>query len=399
MAAVRTEPLAAPLVAPSDRFESADVNTVTFAHAVNDTYTSFLLPLLPVLIEKFSLSNAQAGLLNVFLQWPSLSQPFIGYLADRRNLRILVITAPAVAALCMSLLGVAPSYAVIALLLLTVGTSSAGLHAVGPVIGANRSGKQIGRAMGTWMVGGGLGYTVGPLIIVAAVSLLGLSGTPWLMIGGFFASGLLFVRLRHVSSVSGAAATQSRAWREALVVLRPIILPVVGITIVRAFVGGAMTTYMPVFLSSEGSSLWFAGGALSIFEAAGMVGSLAAGTLSDRIGRRKVLAASMALSAPLMGAFVILQGAVRLPLLVGMGLTAMAIMPVMMALLSERYPENRAVVNGLYLGLSFVANAAATLVVGILADALSLRVALLICTVVPLLGLPLVSLLPGRKEA
>ena len=68
-------------------------------------------PLLPVLIEKFSLSNAQAGLLNVFLQWPSLLQPFIGYLADRRNLRILVVAAPAIAGVCMSLLGVAPSYA------------------------------------------------------------------------------------------------------------------------------------------------------------------------------------------------------------------------------------------------------------------------------------------------
>jgi FSR family fosmidomycin resistance protein-like MFS transporter len=233
-------------------------------------------------------------------------------------------------------------------------------------------------------------------VIVAAISLVGLAGTPWLMVGGFAASGLLLVRLRHVSSVSGAAATQSQPWREALAALRPVAFPVIGIIVVRSFVAGALSTYLPVFLKSEGSNLWFAGAALSIFEAAGMVGSLTAGTLSDRIGRRKVLAASMALSAPLTGAFVLMQGAVRVPLLVGMGLTAMAIMPVMMALLSERYPENRALVNGIYLGLSFLANSAATLLVGALADAFSLRVAFIISTIVPLIGLPFVACLPGK---
>jgi MFS transporter, FSR family, fosmidomycin resistance protein len=397
MAVAQIDSLTSPLAAPDERFEAGDVNTVTLGHAVHDTYTAFLPPLLPVLIDKFSMSNTQAGLLNVFLQWPSLSQPFIGYLADRRNLRILVIVAPAIAAACMSLLGVAPSYGVIAVLLLIVGTGAAGLHSVGPVIAANRSGKQIGRAMGTWMVGGGLGYTVGPLIIVAAIGLVGLEGVPWLMIGGFVASGVLFVRLRHVSSVSGAAA-QSRPWRQALRALQPILVPIVGITIVRSFVAAALSTYLPLFLKSEGSTLWVAGAALAIFEGAGMVGSLTAGTLSDRIGRRKVLAASMALSAPLMGAFVLMQGAARLPLLVALGFSAMAIMPVMMALLSERYPENRALVNGIYLGLSFVTNAAATLLVGILADAFSLRVAFIISTVVPLLGLPLVALLPAREK-
>lgn len=396
MALSKAESLAAPSTAV-ESFESADVASVTLGHAVHDTYTAFLPPLLPVLIEKFSLSNTQAGLLNVFLQWPSLSQPFIGYLADKRNLRILVILAPASAAICMSLLGVAPSYAVIALLLLIVGTGAAGLHSVGPVIAANRSGSQIGRAMGTWMVGGGLGYTIGPLLIVAAIATLGLDRTPVLMVGGLLASAVLFVRLRHVSSVSGAAA-QARPWRQAVRALQPIFIPVAGITIVRSFVAAALSTYMPVFLKSEGSTLWFAGAALSIFEAAGMAGALSAGTISDRIGRRKVLAVSMALSAPLMGAFVLTQGAARLPLLVALGFTAMAIMPVMMALLSERYPENRALVNGIYLGLSFLTNAAATVLVGVLADTFSLRVAFLISTAVPLLGLPLVALLPGRKS-
>ena len=398
MAIAEANSLSVPVELTQERFETADVTTVTLGHAVHDTYTAFLPPLLPVLIEKFALSNAQAGLLNVFLQWPSLLQPFIGYTADRRNLRILVISAPAIAGACMSMLGVAPSYGALALLLLIVGLGAAGLHSVGPVVAANRSGSQIGRAMGIWMVGGGLGYTVGPLLIVAALALIGLQNTPWLMIGGFVASGVLAVRLRNVSSVSGQAAAQSRPWRQALAAMRPLMFPVIGITVVRSFMAAALSTYLPLFLKSEGSTLWFAGAALAIFEAAGMVGSLTAGTLSDRIGRRKVLAVAMAVATPLMAAFMLTSGIARLPLLILLGFSSLAIMPVMMALVSERFPENRAMANGIYLGLSFLANATATLVLGILADAFSLRVAFTVSTVVPLFGLPLVALLPGRRR-
>ncbi len=393
MAVAQAEPIAPPEV---EAFDTPAVATITLGHAVHDTYTAFLAPLLPVLIEKFTLTNAQAGLLNVFMQWPSLSQPFIGYLADRRNLRYLVILAPTVSAVCMSLLGVAPSYAVMALLLLIVGAGAAGLHSVGPVIAANLSGNRIGRAMGMWMVGGGLGYTVGPLLIVAALSTLKLEGTPWLMIGGFLASAVLFIRLRNVSSVTGQGA-QSRPWRKVLSAMRPMLVPVVGIAVVRSFMAAALSTYMPIFLKSEGSTLWFAGASLAISEAAGMVGAMAAGVLSDRIGRRKVLAGAMLLATPLMAVFMLTQGYARLPLLMGLGFTALAIMPVMMALMSEQFAENRALVNGIYLGISFLANAGATLVLGLLADAFSLRVAFTIAAAVPLLGLPLVWLLPGRK--
>ncbi len=387
------------LLAPADEqpFDGTGVATVTLGHAVHDTYTAFLPPLLPVLSEKFLLSNSQAGLLNVFLQWPSLLQPVIGYLADRRNLRYLVIVAPSISAVCMSLLGVAPSYAMLAFLLLIVGAGAAGLHSVGPVIAANMAGRQIGRAMGMWMVGGGLGYTVGPLIIVAAIGLVGLEGAPWLMVGGILASVALYWRLRDASSLSRSVKTPP-LWREALAAMRPLLFPVVGITIVRSFMAAALSTYLPLFLKSEGSTLWFAGAALAIFEAAGMVGSLTAGSVSDRVGRRKVLAAAMALATPLMLLFMLFGGVARLPLLVALGFTALAIMPVMMALVQERFPENRAMANGLYLGLAFLSNAAATLALGILADAFTLRIAFTVSALAPLLGIPLVAMLPGRAK-
>jgi FSR family fosmidomycin resistance protein-like MFS transporter len=181
-----------------DEFHTAGVVTMSAGHAMHDTYSGFLRPLLPTFIETLALTNAQAGLLTVFMQWPSLFQPFLGYVADKVSLRPFFIMAPTVTAGAMSLLGIAPTYAVLAMLLVVAGVSSASLHAAGPAIVGHLSGKKLGRGMGFWMVGGELGRTLGPLTAVTTVQLIGLKGTPWLMIAGPVTSLLLFFQLRNV---------------------------------------------------------------------------------------------------------------------------------------------------------------------------------------------------------
>ena len=104
-----------------DKFQTGGVAVVSTAHAVHDTYTAFLPALLPVFIEKFTLTNTAAGLLSVFLQIPSLLQPFIGHLADRRNLRLLIIFTPAITGAAMSLLSIAPGYGFLIFLLVIAG--------------------------------------------------------------------------------------------------------------------------------------------------------------------------------------------------------------------------------------------------------------------------------------
>ena len=188
---------------PSHAPQTPKVVTIAAAHAAHDTYSAFLPPLLPVFIEKLSLAKAEAGLLTVFLQGPSLLHPFIGHLGDRFDLRVIVVLTPAVTAACMSLLGVAPNYAVIALLLVTAGVSAAVLHSLAPVIAGRLSRHRLGYGMGFWMVGGELGRTLGPIILVSAIAVLGLEGLPWLMVGGVGASALRYFGVRGTTQGPG----------------------------------------------------------------------------------------------------------------------------------------------------------------------------------------------------
>jgi FSR family fosmidomycin resistance protein-like MFS transporter len=374
-------------------FQTSRVLSITGAHAVHDTYTAFLAPLLPAFISKLALSKTEAGALTVFMQAPSVVQPYIGYLADRITLRYLVIVAPGVTAVMMSLLGVAPRYAVMALFLTVVGFSSAAFHAVAPVMAGRLSGHNLGRGMGLWMVGGELGRTLGPLVIVTAVSLLTLEGTTWLVTGGILASIVLYVLLKDVPARPPEAA-QPISFRQGLRLLSPLLLPLVGIVTGRVFMLAALTTYLPIFLIEEGSAFWLAGVSLTILEAAGVAGALAGGSLSDRLGRRLVLFVAMLSTPLLMFVFLTSEGWPRFALLLPMGFTALAVAPVMMALVQESFPENRALANGLYMALSFLIRSGAVVALGAAADLFGLHAAFTVSAVVPLLGLPFIVLLP-----
>jgi FSR family fosmidomycin resistance protein-like MFS transporter len=380
----------------SPAFDTRQVVTISAGHAVHDTYTGFLAPLLPELITKFSLTKGEAGLLSAFTQFPSIFQPLIGYLADHLSLRYLVILAPAITASMMSALGIAPGYPYMALALLVAGLSSAGLHAVGPVMAGRVSGERLGRGMSFWMVGGELGRTLGPIIVVTAIGLLGLRGTPWLMLGGWLASVLLYFSLRDIPGRPDMRAL-ALPWRDALRKMRPLLLPLALYQVVHASMNVALTTFLPTFLREGGTSLWLAGASLSILEAAGILGALAGGSLSDRHGRRRILAISMLINAALMFAFLRLDGFPQMMLLPLLGLISLARTPVMMALVQESYPQNRALANGVYMAMAFLVRSFIAVLFGGLSDLVGLESSYFGSAVLMLAGVLVIGLLPSKN--
>ena len=326
-------------------FDAGKVATIATGHGLHDTFSAFLAPLLPVLIERFGLAKMQAGLLSVFMQVPSLLQPFIGYVADRKSLRLFVAATPAITAVAMSFIGVAPSYILVALFLLISGISSAVLHSTGPVLAGRLSGDRLGLGMSYWMVGGEIGRTIGPIIIVNAITYLGPERTPLISIIGILISILLYIQLGKVQEVKPPVNLDMH-WREALRKMRPVIIPVAGYVFARSFANACVGTFLPTFLTEQGASLVLAGISLSVMEAAGVVGAFLGGSLSDRLGRRPILAFSVSFTALFVFLLLISHGWVQYPILLGLGFAMLCSPPALMAIVQESYPENRALANG-----------------------------------------------------
>ena len=377
----------------ADRFQTDKVVAIAGIHFIHDIYMSFLAPVLPLIIKNLGLSLTQAGSLTVFMQLPSLFNPFLGMIADRKNLkRYFLMVTPAMTATFMSLIGLVPSFSLLCVTLLVVGISVAALHVSAPVITAQVSGKSIGRGMSLFMVGGELSRTAGPLVAVWAVSNLGLTGMWQLMFVGWAASAVLWWRLRKTRET---APVKSRTSLYAMLKdMKIIIAGVFGILVARAFMVSAITTYLPTFLFGEGHGLWFSGISLSIFEAAGVAGVLVSGTLSDRIGRRRVLLAATLLSPAMMFAMLYADGTVLFIVLLFLGFFTLATGPVLMAVMMENAGPNRAAANGTYTAISFAVRASIILVIGALSDIYGMRHAFFICASVAFIGIPFIALLP-----
>lgn len=384
----------------TDQFQASKVAMVTGAHALHDTYTAFLPSILPILISRWSLSKTEAGLLSVFQQSPSLLQPVIGWLADSVSLRFIVILAPAVTTTLMSLIGISPNYMIAALLLVIIGLSSASLHATVPVIIGKLSGKNLGRGMSYWMVGGELGRTLGPIIIVTTIHWFGIEGTPWLVTFGLITSLLLFLRLRDLPDVRSTKPSHT-PWRPVLISMKGIMLPLFAIIAFNTFLLSAFSVFLPIYLTETGKNLWVAGASLSVMEAAGVAGALFGGSISDRIGRRNTLTGAICIAPFMATAFILTSGWLQILTLLGLGFTAFSIMPVMMAIAQENFPNNRSFANGIYMALSFVSRSIGIVTIGVIGDMFSLKTAILVSAAIMLLAVPVTRFLPranGVKE-
>lgn len=389
-------PSTLPAGGEAQHFQAGRVITIAVGHTVHDMYASFLAPLLPTFITNMALSKTEAGLLMVFLQSPSVLQPVIGHLADRVNLRALVILGPAVTGVLMSLLGAAPAYGVLALMLTLAGFSSAAFHSVAPPLAGRLAGRRLGRGIGFWMVGGEMGYTIGPILLVSAMQLLGLRGLPWLMIIGVLTA--LFMA-SHLSAAQTAPAGNVRvgSWRQVLPGIKPLLLPLIGITVLRSPMVAALTTFLPVFLRDGGASLWVAGASLSILQAAGVAGALTAGSVSDSLGRKRTLALLLATAPLCMLAFLSTRGLPQVGMLLLLGFTSLCVPTVLTALVQESFPEHRALANGIYGSMNFIIYALAVALAGAIGDWIGLRAAFLLGAGATLVALPLLLLFPGGK--
>lgn len=379
----------------NSEFQTTRVLLIALAHFTHDTYPAFLAPLIPLLTEKLGLSLALAGSLVLFIQASTLVQPFIGYLADRTGLRYFVVVAPALTAIFMSLLGVAPSYVALIPLLLFTGLSSAMFHAPAPAMVTRISGQEWGRGMSFFMAGGELGRSVGPLFIVTVVGRVGLENAYLAAIPGVLASLVLY-RLAG----SGPAHLDTRpplSLRVALSAEKRSLLILLGIALFRAMSVFSFVTFLPVYLTRTGSSLFFAGAAVSIFELAGVVGALLGGTLSDRLGRRAIFLISQTVAVPVLLAFLHSAGLLTFPLLLFGGLIALSTGPVGLTVVQELFADNRGTATGLYISFNMLVSGLAATLFGALADAVGLPVTMHVIAFISLLGVPLTLLLPETR--
>ncbi|MEE4115812.1 MAG: MFS transporter [Marinilabiliaceae bacterium] len=356
----------------SNGFQTGNVVIVSIAHLIHDIYTSFLAPVLPLLIDKLGISLFQSGLLAVVQRIPSLFNPFVGIIAEKLKARYFIIFAPAVTTISMGLIGVAPSYTILVVLLFVSGISSTLFHVPSPVMIKKLSGNRLGMGMSFFMVGGEFARTLGPLLVVAAVEIWGLNGTFRLIPFGLIASAILWLNLRKISISKDIKAEKGTNYFSVFRKFLPIFISLAGITFFRGAMKSSLTLYLPVYLTGKGAEIWMAGISLAALQLAGAIGTFYSGSLSDRIGRRTTLVIVSVVSPLLMLLFLKSSGTLSFILLLVMGFFLVAPQSVNLAVIHELKTPHLPFVNGVYMMINFFISSVITMAVGALSDRIGL---------------------------
>jgi FSR family fosmidomycin resistance protein-like MFS transporter len=367
------------------------VIAVGIAHFINDAYSSFLSPLLPRLMDNLGMSIAVAA--SLAMTWSlaaSLVQPASGYLADRYGRKLFVIGGPLVSGVFLSLIGLAPSIEVLALILIAGGIGSAAFHPPGAAMsGGAAEGKGSGARMSAFAFGGLFGFAVGPLTVVALVGVVGLSGMWIAMIPAIGVCALLLFVLPGDRPHPDAALPPPpiEIWRALIGPLSAVFV----ISALSGFIQRLFTTLSPIISFQDGVSEATGAVVLTVYMAGQAVGTIVGGLLTDRMDRSYLLAGLTALALPAhLFAFWLPAGS---PLMLAFAAVAgclnLALMPPVIVLAQEIMPASKGVGSAVVMGLAWAAGSIAVIGFGFLGDAIGPRPAAIISLPLLIIGIVL----------
>ena len=371
---------------------------LTLIHFIGDFYNSFIIPLLPLFIDKFALTLAQAGLitgLSRFLAF--VVQPPVGYLADRYPSRFFALGGPLLVMVFIPLTGITSYFWMLVLFVCLGSVGSSMFHPTAAGMVEPYAGRHFGLAMSIFGTGGTLSFAIGPLFISWYVGRYGLSATPFSMIPGLAVLAFLCITVPvpHASTIKSHGFIGS--FKE---IFGPVWLPIVLILLVmtlRAFVSQSFMTFLPVMVARQGYSLVAIGALVSLFIVAGAPSGLLAGYLSDRIGFKPVFMSALLLATPNMLALLYLPGNWVFLFAFLAGFFIMAPLPIGVALAQRLAPQGKSMASSLMMGLAVGMGGLLTPLTGKLADIFTIQPVLAAIAIIPLFTAVLIYFL-FKKE-
>ena len=374
--------------------------TLTLVHFIGDFYGSFVTPLLPVFVQKFSLNLTQVGLITGISRILSfIVQPSVGYIADHYKTRSFVLGGPLLAIIFIPLIGISTGFLMVVFFISLGSIGSSMFHPTSAGMVSTYAGRNFGFSMSIFNAGGTLAFGIGPLFITSFVASYGLEATPFTMILGFAIMAFLF----RVVPLPGGEGLKNLGFigsiKEALGTVWKSIALIWVVMVLRAFVGQSFLTFIPVLFGKEGYSLVSIGTVVSLFVVAGAISGLLAGHFSDRFGYKPIFFATHGLATPSLYLLIHLSGNWIYPGVFLAGFFVLATLPLGVAMAQELAPRGKSMVSSLMMGLAVGTGGMMTALTGKLADMFSIRPVLSWLAIIPLLTTGFLALVHEKKSS
>lgn len=367
-------------------------------HFVLDGYSSFLMPLLPMMSAKLNLSHAQAGLLiPTMMIMSSLMQPAYGMISDRYLKRAMSVTGPLIAGVCLSMIGLAANLPMLLAVLICGGVGIGMFHPQSAALVARAGRKRQASAMSIFSSAGTVGVAVGPLVVTSAVAWFGLGRTYYTAIFGIVMFALLArycpkleLREAHADAPPLRDALKAVWWPLSLLYFSAVL---------RSAVHVSLQSYLPFRLEQQGLSLTQIGWVLSAFIFFGGIGGFFGGVLADRFGARRVSLISLMAAAPTLIAAMLTTGGLSYMLLAVGGTFLNIGVPVNVVMAQRLVPHGASTVSALLMGFAWGAGALMAPFFGALSERVGLTPALIAASSLAIFSAALMWRYPKDADA
>lgn len=377
-----------------NRFRKRQTSLLTAGHFINDMYCGFLAPLLPLLMLKYDLSLTRtAALATVLSITASFIQPLQGYLADKLGKHYFVALGPLLTAAFLSMIGLAPDYGTLVVLLILGGIGTSMFHPQAASMVVSASGPRQGLGMSVFVTGGTLGVAVAPMIIMGVVSLWGLEKS-WITIFPGIVIAVLLLRYspaivpHHQNVRAGTLDHHPRRNRYLFLGL------LTGMSVLRATVIVTLNNFSPLYMTKIGFGPEIAALSVSVLLLAGGIGSFLGGIISDWMGRKLMLALSLIFSIPFSVLYVWTPGWPKFIFLALAGFSLSASLPVTVLIAQGIAPKRTGLASSLMMGFCWGIAGLMLTPLGALAEHIGLESMLFIVALLPLIALLLVFPIP-----
>ncbi|MDJ0624470.1 MAG: MFS transporter [Desulfocapsaceae bacterium] len=380
------------------------IGILSAGHLATDINQGALPAMLPFFIAAYDLSyTAAAAIVFAVNMSSSVVQPLFGIAADRYSKPWLLPGGLMLAGLGLSLTGLFKEYQWLMALGIVSGVGIAAYHPEAARLVNSAAGNRKSLAMSIFGVGGTIGFTIGPIIVSAAMLQWGLGGTLVLIIPVTIMSMViishfpLFEALENIDNgkvVVSATGKATENWSA----FSKIAIIVSG----RSVIFFGFNIFIPLYWINELSQSKLTGAmALSIFAGSGIIGNLAGGVLADRIGQKKVTLLGFFSLSVLLPIIIAVDGVLLATiLLIPAGIMLFATYSPTIVLGQKYLPNHVGLSSGVTLGLAVAIGGGAAPFIGKLADIYGVWMALASVAYLPILVFILALTLPdpsGKK--
>ncbi|MBR0598497.1 MFS transporter [Sinanaerobacter chloroacetimidivorans] len=369
------------------KIQYSKIGIISIAHMLNDLYSNYLpqmLPFLVVLYQGFTATRA-AIVVSAFSITSSFTQPLFGYFMDRQGKRWLAYIGTLWMATMLSLTGLVQNYFLLVVLAALAGLGTAVFHPQASAMVNRLSMDRKAVILSVFVAFGNFGFALGPLLLVPLFQTFGLSATVVTIIPGIIVALLLFLFSPQDQTSANVPPTLGVVFKTLRASAKEL-TAIVGVIAVRSLAYTGLLTILPLYFKYKSLSNIQASHLVTIMLAAGAIGGVIGGFISDYFGRKQLIIGSLILSTPLFFAFLLTNGILSTVFLALAGAALLSSFSVTVVAAQEAIPDNKALAAGITMGFAGGLGSLAVVIIGRIGDVFGLPAAVAV-----LFGLPIIA--------